>query len=193
MDGPAPSLPRVATLDRKHWDERHAEYGSAVADKVGPPPLFAPHEALFPSSGRAIELACGRGRAAVWLARRGMRVWGLDVSPVAIDLARELADHHGLGHLCRFDVVDLDEGLPSGAAVEVVLCHMFRDPQLDDAVMQRLMPGGLMAIAQLSESDVGPGPHRAPEGDLRQRFETLQTTAWSERDGEAWLLARRPR
>jgi SAM-dependent methyltransferase len=183
----------VATLDREHWDERYAGYGSAVADEVGPPPVFASHEALFPSSGRVLELACGRGRAAVWLARRGLHVWGLDVSPVAIDLARELADHHGLGHRCRFDVVDLDEGLPSGVAVEVVFCHMFRDPRLDDMVMQRLTPGGLLAIAELSESGVGPGPHRAPEGDLRRRFESLQATAWGERDGEAWLLARRPR
>ena len=97
--------------DRIHWDERYAGIGPAPVTVEGPP-LFAAYEHLFPTEGQAMELACGRGRSSVWLARRGLKVWAVDVSEVAIGLARALADQSGVADRCRFDVVDLDGGLP---------------------------------------------------------------------------------
>lgn len=178
--------------DREHWDARYASYGPASAGEVGPPPAFLPNEASFPTAGTAIEVACGRGRGAVWLATRGMRVTALDVSPIAINFARTLAAEAGVGDSCRFETADLDHGLPSGPRVDLVLCHMFRNPLLDVALVGRLKPGGLIAIAQLSEVDVGPGPHRGPVGDLRRRFGHLELVAFDEGDGQAALLARSP-
>ena len=147
----------VTEADRIHWDERYAGIGMAPVDADGPP-LFAPYEHLFPSAGRALELACGRGRCAVWLARRGLEVWGVDVSPVAIGLARELADRSGVGGRCRFDPVDLDAGLPDGPPVDLILCYFFRDARLDDQIVKRLAPGGLLAIAALERCRCWPGP-----------------------------------
>jgi SAM-dependent methyltransferase len=118
-----------------------------------------------------------------------MDVWGLDVSPVAVGLARELAAHHGVGDRCRFDVVDLDDGLPDGPPVDLVLCHRFRDARLDRAILERLAPGGLLAMAALSEVGVGPGPFRASPGELRMAFADLDVVAEDEGDGQAWLLA----
>lgn len=176
--------------DRRHWDERYREYGPAPEGTV-PPPLLAPHEHLFPATGSALELACGRGRCAVWLAARGLHVWGVDVSPVAVGLARDLASRHGVADRCRFDVVDLDGGLPEGPPVDLVLCHWFRDARLDRPVVDRLAPGGLLAMVVLSEVDVGPGSFRARPGELRDAFSDLEILAEGEAGGEAWLLARR--
>ncbi len=176
--------------DRRHWDERYAEIGPAPVTDASPPPLFSPHEHLFPTAGRALEVACGRGRSAAWLAKRGLDVWGLDVSGVAVDLARRLAARIGVDDHCRFDVVDLDDGLPDGPPVEVLLCHCFRDPRLDRAMVERLAPGGLLAMAVLSEVDFGPGRFRAQRGELRAAFSTLDVLAEGEREGEAWLLGR---
>ena len=181
----------MADADRARWDRRHESLVSAGSDEPGPPHLFAPYADLFPRSGHALELACGRGRAAVWLASRGMDVWGLDVSPVAIARATELARRMAGGARCRFDVVDLDDGLPPGPRVDLVLCHKFRDPRLDAAVVDRLAPGGLLAIAALSEVGGTPGPHRAARGELARSFAGLDALASGEADGEAWLLARR--
>lgn len=136
-----------------------------------------------------MELACGRGRGALWLAGRGMSYRGFDVSPVAVGLARDLAQRCGVGDRCRFDVVDLDDGLPEGPPVDVVLCHFFRDPRLDRAIIERLAPGGLLAIAVCSEVDVGPGPFRAAPGELRAAFSELAVVAEAEQGGEAWILA----
>ena len=179
----------VTDQDRIHWDDRHGRLGAAPVGAAGPPEVFAPYQDAFPTRGRALDLACGRGSGAVWLASRGLEVWGLDVSTVAVDRARDLARQSGVVDRCTFDVVDLDDGLPPGPPVDVILCHLFRDSRLDAAIVGRLAPGGLLAMAVLSEVDVGPGPFRATAGELRAAFADLAVMAEGEQNGRAWLLA----
>ncbi|HSK07909.1 MAG TPA: methyltransferase domain-containing protein [Acidimicrobiia bacterium] len=179
--------------DRERWDARYAQGGLAPIGIPGPPPGFASDGHLFPTYGLALDIACGRGRAAVWLALRGMEVQAVDVSPVAIDLARELARRHGVTERCHFHVHDLDAGLPDGPHVDLLLCHLFRDPRLDQAMLERVRPGGLLAVAVLSEVGVEPGPFRARPGELRDAFEGLELLAEGEADGTAWLVGRKER
>ena len=180
----------MAEGDRRRWDERYTRQGPAFAGVVEPPGVFATHAGVFPTAGTALDLACGQGVGAIWLARRGLEVWGLDVSPVAIAQARDLAERCGVGDRCRFDVVDLDEGLPAGPPVDVILCHKFRDHLLDRAIIGRLAPDGLLAIAVLSEVGAAPGPFRAVAGELPAAFADLSVVAAGEGEGCAWLLAR---
>ena len=156
----------------------------------GLPEVFAPYVDAFPTTGHALDLACGSGSAAVWLAERGLTVWGVDVSAVAIEQARELAHRHDVSDRCRFSVADLDDGLPPGPPVEMILCHRFRDPRLYPAIVDRLTPGGLLAISVLSEVGAQPGFFRAAAGELDVAFADLQALAAGEGDGQAWLLAR---
>lgn len=175
--------------DRESWDRRHA-----YATSIGPPGLpevFAPFEHHFPTRGVALEVACGRGTMAVWLAQRGMDVLGVDVSPIAIDLARRLAVVSGVADRCHFDVVDLDDGLPGGPQVDLLVCHMFRDRRLDQPMIDRLAPKGMLAVAALSEVGSVPGSFRARRGELREAFEQLEVIAQGEADGTAWFLGRR--
>jgi SAM-dependent methyltransferase len=181
---------RVTEEDRVRWDEKHASRGPAPVGAVGPPRVLAPYEDLFPAAGHALDLACGQGLGAVWLARRGLDVWGIDVSPVAIGQARDLARRSGVADRCRFDVVDLDHGLPVGPPVDVILCHKFRDGRLDRAVVGRLASGGLLAITALSEVGATQGPFRVAPGELLLAFAELDLTAAGESQGEAWLLGR---
>ena len=176
--------------DRRRWDERYANLGPAPVDAVEPPSLLAAYADVFPTNGKALDLACGQGLGTVWLARRGMEVLGLDISPVAISQARDLARRSGVDDRCRFDVVDLDGGLPAGSPVDVILCHKFRDRRLDRAIVERVAPGGLLAIAVLSEVDARPGPFRAAPGELPAAFAQLDVVAAGEGQGHAWLLAR---
>lgn len=179
----------MAEEDRSRWDERYAAQGPAPAGAVES--FLARHASVFPVAGVALDLACGQGLGAVWLARRGLDVCGCDVSAVAIGQAREAARAAGVGDRCRFEVVDLDGGLPAGPPADVILCHKFRDPRLDRAIVERLAPGGLLAIAALSEVGAAPGPFRAAPGELRAAFAELELIADGEGDGQAWLLARR--
>ena len=77
--------------------------------------------------------------------------------------------------------------------MQVLLCHRFRAPTLYDPMMARLAPGGLLAICVLSEVGAEPGRFRAAAGELRSAFAGLDVIAAGEGDGQAWLLARRPR
>lgn len=180
--------------DRRHWDARYRALGMAPVGGL-PPPVFAPFEHRFPTEGHALEVACGRGRQAVWLARRGMDVLAVDVSPVAIDLARRLAALSCVADHCRFEVLDLDGGLPDGPALDLILCHLphrFRDRRFDRAMVERLAPGGQLAVAVQSEVGAGPGPFRVLPGDLLDAFGELEVVVHGEADGKGWILARRP-
>lgn len=176
---------------REHWDERYAALGAAPVGDHHAPPVFADVEDLFPTSGSALDVACGRGRAAVWLASRGLEVLGIDVSPVAIDLARDYAHASGVGSCCRFEVHDLDDGLPDGEPVDLVMCHLFREADIDQQMIERLKPGAMLAVACLSEVGHGPGNFRAAPGELSRAFGGLNELAAGEADGRAWFIGTR--
>jgi SAM-dependent methyltransferase len=180
----------VTRKDQCRWDARYTSQAPPPGDAVEPPGVFAAYANEFPTSGRALDLACGRGLGTIWLARRGLDVWGLDISSVAIGQARHAARRAGVDHRCRFDVTDLDDGLPAGPPVDVILCHKFRDRRLDQPIIGRLAPGGLLAIAVLSEVGAAPGPFRAAPGELSAAFADLDEIVAGEGEGCAWLLAR---
>lgn len=179
----------MSDADRIRWDDKYAQRDEP--DSVGPPDMLAPFQHVVPESGLALDLGCGQGRHSVWLALRGLAVCGVDISLVAIERARELARRNGVGEHCAFDVLDLDDGLPPSAAVDVVLCHRFRDPRLDQAIVERLTPGGLLAMVTRSEVGDAPGHFRARPGELVAAFAELDIIDAGEGNGQAWLLARR--
>ena len=51
---------------------------------------------------RAVDLGCGNGKSLVWLAERGFRCHGVDLSPAAIEQARDLAERSGVGDRCKW-------------------------------------------------------------------------------------------
>ena len=84
----------------------------------------------------------------------------------------------------------LNTSAPAGPPADIILCHRFRDRRLDQAIIERLAPGGLLAIAVLSEVGAAPGPFRAVPGELMAAFADLEATVAGEGEGRAWLLAR---
>ncbi|OZM81697.1 bifunctional 2-polyprenyl-6-hydroxyphenol methylase/3-demethylubiquinol 3-O-methyltransferase UbiG [Pseudonocardia sp. MH-G8] len=181
----------MAVADRERWDARHAAAGAAgAARNPAPPDALRGREALLPPGGRALDLACGRGTVAVWLAARGFAVDAVDVSPVALDAGRALADREGVGERVRWWPRDLDAGLPGAGPYDVVVCQRFRDPARYPDLAARLVPGGLLVVTVLSQVGEGPGQFRAPAGELRAAFGHLEVLHHLERDGEASLVAR---
>ena len=83
----------AADPSRERWNRRWAGE-RAHASSAPSEFLIAETEALPP--GRALDVACGAGRNAVWLARRGWGVTGVDFSDVALRAARELAASVGV-------------------------------------------------------------------------------------------------
>jgi SAM-dependent methyltransferase len=74
-------------VDAAAWDERYA--GAPLVWSAGPNQFVATLDELPP--GRAVDLACGEGRNAIWLASLGWRVTAVDFSAVAIEKGRALS------------------------------------------------------------------------------------------------------
>lgn len=76
-------------MSSAEWDRRH---GVSELVWTAEPNRFVAAELADLVPGRALDLGCGEGRNAVWLAEQGWRVTGVDFSRVALEKARRLAD-----------------------------------------------------------------------------------------------------
>ncbi len=80
-------------MEREDWDRRYA-----VDELIwrAEPNRFLVEATADLTPGSALDVACGEGRNAVWLAEQGWRATGVDFSPVALDKARRLAASRGV-------------------------------------------------------------------------------------------------
>lgn len=98
-----------------------------------------------PHRARALDVAGGAGRHALWLAGRGFDVTLVDLSPSALTLAMEKSEAHGL----RLTTLELDletEPIPSGPW-DVILCFHYLQRDLFPVMIDALAPKGLLAYA----------------------------------------------
>jgi len=79
-------------MDRDAWDARYQ--GDELVWRAEPNQFLVREVELLPA-GRALDLACGEGRNAVWLATRGWQVTGVDFSERGLEKARRLAADRG--------------------------------------------------------------------------------------------------
>ena len=91
--------------DLTRWDERYAKGDTPWETGQPSSELQRVVGAIAISAGRALELGCGTGANAVWLAQRGFDVTALDLSPLAVERARQRADEAGVP--VRFLVADV--------------------------------------------------------------------------------------
>lgn len=80
-------------MDRSDWDER---YRTAELVWRSEPNRWVAEEVAMLSPGRALDVACGEGRNAVWLAEQGWDATGVDFSPVGLDKGRRMAAERGV-------------------------------------------------------------------------------------------------
>lgn len=128
------------------WNERYAERGYLWGIE---PNRFLVEVAADLPPGRALDLGCGQGRNAVWLATLGHDVTGLDLSPVAIEHARRLASETGVD--VEFDVVDLLAWDPGGRTWDLVVLSYVQLPAdmrkiIHGKATDALAPGGRLIV-----------------------------------------------
>ncbi len=133
-------------MRREDWDRKYASgelLWGARPNRV----LVAEASELPP--GRALDLACGEGRNAVWLAERGWDALGVDFSEVAIEKARSRAAALGVDveFLCR----DLLEFESEPSTYDLVLVFFLQLPAAQRTVVleraaKALAPGGTLVV-----------------------------------------------
>src|SRR5262249_12846260 len=118
-------------------------------------------------AGRALDVAGGAGRHALWLAQRGLDVTLADISPVALDIACAHAGNLSLrSHLFDADV----EPLPAGPW-DLLVCLHFFDRRLYRTFAGLLAPGGMLVvvhptIVNLKRHPSPAAPHLLGPGEL---------------------------
>ena len=131
---------------REDWNARYA--ASELLWTAEPNRRFASEvEDLEP--GRALDLACGEGRNAVWLAERGWRTTGVDFSDVALAKAERLAASRGVE--VEWVLADVLEHEPERGAFELVAVLYLQLPheQLAEVLhtsVGALAPGGTLVV-----------------------------------------------
>lgn len=158
--------------------------------------------ALAASPARALDLACGAGRDAVFLALNGFQVEGWDHAPEALERARELAQRNGV--TVRTEVRDLERPTlePPARPFDLIVCFRFLHRPLFPWMERALAPGGWLVYETFRVGQERFGrPIRAhfllARDELARAFPTLETIRYEEREPEggpvtARLLARKP-
>lgn len=127
-------------MDRSDWDERYA--ASELVWGAEPNRFVEQELGATAPRGRALDLACGEGRNAIWLAERGWVVTGVDYSAVAIDRARQLAERRGVDVDWRCD--DLAAFAPPASTFALVVVAYL---QVSGEAMRSALAGAAGALA----------------------------------------------
>jgi len=147
----------LSSMSSADWDSRYA--GRELLWTAKPNRfLVAEVSGLVP--GRALDLACGEGRNAVWLAEQGWRVDGVDFSGVALAKAAQLAAARGVS--VEWTQADLVGHEPEPRAYELVVVLYLQLPDAERRPVLRraaaaVAPGGLLLVVAHDGSNLEHG------------------------------------
>ncbi len=122
------------------WDKRYSKrtyvYGKAPAK------FLAENYDYIPEESKVLDMGMGEGRNAVFLAQKGHKVTGIDISSVAVKKARNLAKEFGVkiktvvGTLTKYKIPD--------ESFDAIICFYYVDRELNEKIQKWLKPGGLL-------------------------------------------------
>ncbi|MFJ8014020.1 SAM-dependent methyltransferase [Streptomyces sp. NPDC096339] len=180
--------------EAEFWDGRYRE---STRIWSGNPNALLLREAEDLTPGRALDLGCGEGADAVWLARRGWRVTGVDISKVALGRAAEHAAEAGVGDRIAFEHHDLGESFPSGEFDLVSACFLHSPGDMPRERILRtaaaaVAPGGVLLVGGHGGWEHGAeNPH--PELHFPTPQEVLADLELAEGDWEVLVCAEHAR
>ena len=184
------------------WDDKYRER-QALPERE-PSGFLVENAGLLPPGGRALDVAMGSGRNAVYLASLGFEVTGVEISPVGCEQALESARSAGV----RIEAVcaDLETWAVPESAFEVVIDFNYLQRDLCPRLAAALGRGGVLVFETFTteQRQFGWGPKHdgflLQPGELRELFPGLEVLAYREGVREtdrgmraaAGLVARRP-
>jgi len=168
---------------QQKWDEKYQNANL----KTPANPCFAlkEHSKLLPFQGRALDLACGLGGNARFLAQCGLKVDAWDISDNALTILNNWAS---LNHLPITPLItDLEQMILPYQQFDVIVVSRYLDRSLFAALSDALKPNGLLFY----QTFLGPVQENAPRnpdfyvktGELSQAWPKLETLVY----GEGWL------
>jgi SAM-dependent methyltransferase len=157
------------------------------------------HAGLLPREGRALDVACGRGRHALWLAAHGLTTLAVDRDADAI---RELNEAAGERRLpLRAEVHDLEgragpfgPALFRGSTFDVIVVVHYLHRPLFPALIEALAPGGVLVYETFTRAQAARGKPTNPDfllepGELLDLVQPLEILASREGDFDGRMIA----
>jgi SAM-dependent methyltransferase len=153
------------------------------------------HAELLPRAGRALDVACGRGRHALWLAERGLTTLAVDRSADAIREVNEAARARRLP--LRAEVRDLESGVDpfrDDTTFDVIVVVHYLHRPLFPGLRDALAPGGLLVYETFTRAQAARGKPTNPDfllkpGELIELMRPLDVLASREGDFDGRMIA----
>lgn len=129
----------MSMADKQKWDKKYTQMEALMQPR--PPSAFMCKQIAAIAGGKAIDIACGTGRNALYLAQEGFEVDAVDISAVALNALKKQVDSRAI--VCI--EADLDTYAFNSAYDLAVICN-FLDRALITRALQALNPSGVLVI-----------------------------------------------
>ena len=188
----------LSEADRKRWEAKYA-VGNPNPGFV-PDPLLVQHASFLDGQGWALDIACGVGQNAMYLARRGYNVLAVDGSYNGLHYCRDALT--GLDLKVHLVAADLERFLLPLDRFQLVIVFRFLDRGLIAGLKQAVVPGGLLFYQtfNINRLNVSPQMTRSyllEPGELARMFgdfDTIETNDTSGNPSElSHWIGRRPK
>jgi len=169
----------MSKQDRDIWNQRYAEDSQR---KNNPVTLLQQWLPRLPV-GKALDVACGAGRNALFLAAHGFRVDAIDISPVGLERARREAEDLGLE--INWIEQDLEQSYAFDTDYDLILVLWYVNLPLLESLCGCLKPGGYLLCEEhlvTERAVVGPtsARFRVAPGALREAVAGLEIELYEE-------------
>lgn len=188
---------------QQKWN--HIYSNSELIKKPLPAQVLVDFSHLLPKTGRALDLACGRGGNAIFLANAGLNVWAWDISDVALDQLSAQAEQTGLQ--INTEVRDIESECFPVDCFDVIIIGQFLNRSICTHILDMLVSGGLLFYQTFTVDalTMGIGPknpdYLLQRNELLTLFDGMQLHGYREDDAsnfqqgemlaQAYLVARK--
>ena len=167
----------------KKWDKVYVTQDSSDVNLPNPAEVLLQHTSLLPETGTALDLACGLGANAIYLAKHGLATHAWDISTQAIDKLRTYCIENDITVIA--EARDIEEQPPEEDSFDVICVSYYLERSIISNIITALKPKGILfyqTFVQESVTDTGPKnpAYRLQENELITLFSSLHILAYQD-------------
>jgi tellurite methyltransferase len=188
-------------MDLQGWDQRYRTAARPAEDFNSAPTPLLVETAKAVKPGKALDLACGAGRNALWLAEHGWSVTAVDGAAAAIEILRNHTAQRDLRIDTRVADLEKREYRIESSQWDLIVIAYYLQRDLFEPAKRGVKPGGLLlVIVHIPEPGEESTRNSLPPGELRKYFDGWEVLHSYEgkpvddahRRSVAEIVARRP-
>jgi len=141
---------KIGQDSKTQWDQRYSR--STFVFGKSPAEFLAQNYEYLPFEGKVLDMGMGEGRNAVFLAQKGFKVTGIDISSVAVKKAYLLAQEFGVS--IKGVVASLKDYKIQPKSYDAIICFYYVDRSMIEKMKTWLKPGGVIIFEAYTENQM---------------------------------------